>query len=118
MNPWKISTFVLGLAVVGLVGLSASGGSSLQGAFGSASSSTASIDTLSQIVSVHNELGYSSWTLEDLAVAMEAKTASIVYRIGYDTDALTTQVTEVQDQLGTSSWTLEKLATQIQNECN
>jgi hypothetical protein len=116
MNPWKISTFVLGLAVVGLIGLSASGGSSLQGAFGSASSST--IDTMSQIISVHNELGYSTWTLEDLAVAMEAKTASIVYRIGYDTDAIATQVTAVQDQLGTSSWTLEKLATHIQNTCN
>lgn len=107
MNPWKISTFVLGLAVVGLVGLSASGGSSLQGAFGSASSSTASIDTLSQIVSVHNELGYSSWTLEDIGRGVY-ETSSDVFSAVY----------EVQDQLGTSSWTLEKLASQIQRECN
>ncbi len=99
MNPWKISTFVLGLAVVGLLGLSTStGGESLQGSFGSGSG--AIVDVMKEVTSVHDELGYSSWTLEELSDRMD-KEAAVLH-----------------DQLGYSSWTLEDVAAQVSRLCN
>ena len=105
MNPWKISTFVLGLAVVGLLGLSAtnSGGESLQGSFGSGTGS-AHGDIMTAVTEVHDELGYSSWTLEALA---EKDYDTIEATVGY-----------MVDHIGTSTWTLDTLAEQMYDVCN
>ncbi len=105
MNPWKISTFVLGLAVVGLLGLSAtnSGGESLQGSFGSGGGS-AHGDIMTAVTEVHDELGYSSWTLEGLAEDDYRNYASTIDFMA--------------EHIGTSTWTLDTLAEQMYDVCN
>ncbi len=104
MNPWKISTFVLGLSTVGLLALGASDGSALQGSFDTSLSRTAEVDIMKAVVSVHDELGYSTWSLEDLAKKDQTNYANTIDFMA--------------DHIGTSTWTLNTLASHISNQCD
>lgn len=101
MNPWKISTLVLSLAVVGLLGLSATNGEGLQGSFGSGMG--ASVDIMTAVEDVHDEIGYSTWTLE---AAVQKDYQNYAGTINY-----------MVDHIGNSSWTLDALAEQMYDIC-
>lgn len=92
MNPWKVSTIVLALALVGSVGFGMSKGSTLQGSFGSIPDHA---NVLKAIEDVHDEIGYSSWTLAGVG----------------------NRVSDVHQQIGYSSWTLEEMMRELGRIC-